>query len=214
MKTLVIGANGKIGQHLVRLLVEHPEHTVKAMVRKPEQLPFFEDLQAEAVVASLEGSVEELQRAMAGCDAVVFTAGSGASTGADKTLTVDLDGAAKAVEAAELAGIGRFIMVSALRADDRSHWTKDMTPYYIAKYHADRILQSSSLSYTIVRPGLLTDEPATGQIAAAGKLEPGSISREDVAAVIVACLESAELTDKVFELTSGDSQIEDALKTI
>ena len=214
MKTLVIGANGKIGQHLVRLLVEHPQHTVKAMVRKPEQLPFFEDLQAEAVVASLEGSVEELQRAMAGCDAVVFTAGSGASTGADKTLTVDLDGAAKAVEAAELAGIGRFIMVSALRADDRSHWTKDMTPYYIAKYHADRILQSSSLSYTIVRPGLLTDEPATGQIAAAGKLEPGSISREDVAAVIVACLESAELTDKVFELTSGDSQIEDALKTI
>lgn len=214
MKTLVIGANGKIGQHLVRLLVEHPQHTVKAMVRKPEQLPFFEDLQAEAVVASLEGSVEELQRAMAGCDAVVFTAGSGASTGADKTLTVDLDGAAKAVEAAELAGIGRFIMVSALRADDRSHWTKDMTPYYIAKYHADRILQSSSLSYTIVRPGLLTDEPATGQIAAAGKLEPGSIPREDVAAVIVACLESAELTDKVFELTSGDSQIEDALKTI
>ncbi|MDE4086545.1 SDR family oxidoreductase [Planococcus maritimus] len=214
MKTLVIGANGKIGQHLVRLLVKQPEHTVKAMLRKPEQRPFFEDLEAETVVASLEGSVGELQKAMADCDAVVFTAGSGASTGADKTITVDLDGAAKAVEAAELAGIDRFIMVSALHADDRSHWTKEMTPYYIAKHHADRILQSSSLSYTIVRPGLLTDDPGTGKIAAAGKLDPGSIPREDVAAVIVACLKSTDLIDKVFELTSGDSQIEDALKNI
>lgn len=213
MKTLVIGANGKIGQHLVRLLAKHPDHTVKAMIRKSEQRPFFEELKAETVVASLEGSVEELQKAMADCDAVVFTAGSGASTGADKTMTVDLDGAAKAVEAAELAGIDRFIMVSAIHADDRSHWTKEMTPYYIAKHHADRILQSSSLAYTIVRPGLLTDDPGTGQIAA-GKLDPGSIPREDVAAVIVACLESNDLTDKVFELTSGDSQIEDALKNI
>ena len=214
MKTLVIGANGKIGQHLVRLLAEHPQHTVKAMIRKPEQRAFFEDLQAETVLASLEGSVEELQKAMSDCDAVVFTAGSGASTGADKTLTVDLDGAAKAIEAAELAGIDRFLMVSALRADDRSHSTKEMTPYYIAKYHADRILQSSSLAYTIVRPGLLTDEAGTGQIAAAGQLEPGSVSREDVAAVIVACLEDTELENKVFELTSGDSSIENALKTI
>lgn len=213
MKTLVIGANGKIGQHLVRLLAKHPDHTVKAMIRKSEQRPFFEELKAETVVASLEGSVEELQKAMADCDAVVFTAGSGASTGADKTMTVDLDGAAKAVEAAELAGIDRFIMVSAIHADDRSHWTKEMTPYYIAKHHADRILQSSSLAYTIVRPGLLTDDPGTGQIAA-GKLDPGSIPREDVAAVIVACLESNDLTDKVFDLTSGDSQIEDALKNI
>lgn len=214
MKTLVIGANGKIGQHLVRLLAKHPDHKVKAMIRDPEQRPFFDGLQAETVIASLEGSVEELQQAMDGCDAVVFTAGSGASTGADKTLTVDLDGAAKAVEAAERAGIGRFIMVSAIHADDRSQWTKDMTPYYVAKYHADRILQSSSLSYTIVRPGLLTDDPGTRQIAAAGKLDVGSIPREDVAAVIIACLESTDLTDKVFELTSGDSKIEDALKNI
>ncbi|MGM0897384.1 MAG: SDR family oxidoreductase [Bacillota bacterium] len=214
MKTLVIGANGKIGQHLVRLLADKPQHTVKAMIRKSEQRPFFDELGAEVVVASLEGTVDELQQAMDGCDAVVFTAGSGASTGADKTMTVDLDGAAKAVEAAERVGIERFIMVSAIHADDRSHWTKEMTPYYIAKYHADRILQSSSLDYTIIRPGLLTDDPATGKIAAAGKLDVGSIPREDVAAVIAACLESAELEDKVFELTSGDKQIEDALKNI
>ncbi|MFC4712295.1 SDR family oxidoreductase [Planococcus dechangensis] len=214
MKTLVIGANGKIGQHLVRLLSEHPNHHPKALIRKPEQQPLFDKLQAETVIASLEGSVAELQQAMKGCDAVVFTAGSGASTGADKTLTVDLDGAAKAVEAAELAGVNHFVMVSAIHADDRSLWTKEMTPYYIAKYHADRILQASSLSYTIIRPGLLTDEPATGKVAAAGKLEAGSIPRQDVAAVIVACLDTPELADKVFELTSGDEEITQALHNI
>ncbi|MBT2582092.1 SDR family oxidoreductase [Planococcus sp. ISL-109] len=214
MKTLVIGANGKIGQHLVRLMAEHPQHHVKALIRQLEQQPFFDELNAETFVASLEGSVAELQQAMDGCDAVVFTAGSGGSTGADKTLTVDLDGAAKAVEAAELAGIKRFVMVSAIHADDRSQWTKEMTPYYIAKYHADRILQASSLSYTIIRPGLLTDEPANGKIAAAGKLETGSIPRQDVAAVILACLDNPELADKTFELTSGDEEIEKALHNI
>lgn len=214
MKTLVIGAHGKIGQHLVRLLANDPQQTVKAMIRKPEQQPFFDELQAETVIASLEGTVEDLQQAMDGCDAVVFTAGSGASTGDDKTLTVDLDGAAKAVEAAERAGIGRFVMVSAIHADDRSQWTKDMTPYYIAKYHADRIVQASSLSYTIIRPGLLTDDPATGHIAADGKLASGSIPREDVAAVIAACLTKPELSDKIFELTSGTNTIDEALENI
>lgn len=214
MKILVIGANGQIGQHLVRLLAEHPQHQVKALIRNPEQQPLFDKLNAETVVASLEGSVAQLQQAMHGCDAIVFTAGSGASTGADKTLTVDLDGAAKAVEAAELAGVDRFVMVSAIHADDRSKWTKEMTPYYIAKYHADRILQASSLHYTIIRPGLLTDEPATGKIAAAGKLEAGSIPRQDVAAVIAASLDKPELADKVFELTSGDDDIHNALRNI
>ncbi len=214
MKTLVIGANGKIGHHLVRLMVKDSKNEAKALIRKAEQQPFFEDLNTETVIASLEGSVEELQQAMEGCDAVVFTAGSGGSTGADKTLTVDLDGAAKAIEAAERAGIERFVMVSAIHAEDRSKWPEDMAPYYVAKYHADRILQASSLSYTIIRPGLLTDEPGTNQVAIADKLERGSIPREDVAQVIIASLGNPQLAGKVFELTSGDDSIEQALKNM
>lgn len=211
MKTLVIGANGKIGRHLMRMLTGDPEHTARAMIRKPEQRAAFEEIGTEVVLATLEGTVDELERAMDGCDAVVFTAGSGAATGADKTLAVDLDGAAKAVEAAERAGIERFIMVSAIHADDRSQWAREMIPYYIAKYHADRLLQSSSLNYTIIRPGLLTDEPANGKIAVAGRLETGSIPREDVAAVIKETLANPLFNDTVFELTSGSEPIRHAL---
>src|SRR5699024_1511816 len=104
----VIGANGRIGKQLVGLLHQSDKHTVRAMVRDKDQKEFLEDGGVEAVLADLEHStVEELAEAAKDCDAIVFTAGSGPNTGADKTILVDLDGAAKSIEAAEIAGIKR-----------------------------------------------------------------------------------------------------------
>ena len=171
MKVLVVGANGQIGQHLIQLLKENNEHTVKAMVRKEEQAEALEKLGIETAIADLEGSVDEIAEAAKGCDAIVFTAGSGGHTGADKTLLVDLDGAVKTIEAAEKIGIKRFIMVSALQAHRRENWNEKIKPYYVAKHYADRILEQSSLTYTIIRPGGLLNEPGTGKVSAGENLE-------------------------------------------
>lgn len=65
---------------------------------------------------------------------------------------IDLDGAVKTVEAAEMVGIKRFIMVSAIQAHKRESWNEKMVPYYVAKYYADKILEQSELTYTIIRP--------------------------------------------------------------
>lgn len=124
MNVLIIGANGKIGKLFTKLLVETDAFTPKAMVRKQEQISFFDDLGAASVLTSLEGSVSDIAEAMKDCDAVVFTAGSGAATGADKTLLIDLDGAAKAIEAAEQMNVKRFILVSAINADRRETWSE------------------------------------------------------------------------------------------
>ena len=86
MKVFVVGANGQIGQHLINLLRDSKEHTVRAMVRKQEQVDAFEKLGVETRLADLEGSVDEIAEAAKGCDAIVFTAGSGGHTGADKTF--------------------------------------------------------------------------------------------------------------------------------
>lgn len=214
MKVLVVGANGQIGRHFVQLLSAASEHIPKAMVRRQDQVSYFNALGVETVLASLEGSIDEIAQAMDGCDAVVFTAGSGGSTGADKTLLIDLDGAAKTIEAAERTGIDRYLMVSAIYADRRENWTEDMAPYYVAKHHADNILRASGLTYTIIRPGLLTDDPGTGQITAAEQLDRGAIPREDVAAILLHSLTNDHVYNKAFEVVSGDDSIEEALSRL
>jgi uncharacterized protein YbjT (DUF2867 family) len=214
MKVFVVGANGQIGQHLIRLLRESDEHTVRAMVRKKEQAEYFESLGVETVVANLEGSVEEIAEAAKGCEAIVFTAGSGGHTGADKTLLVDLDGAVKTIEAAEKIGIKRFIMVSAIQAHRRENWNDKIKHYYVAKHYADKILEQSDLTYTIIRPGWLLNEPGTGKVSVAENLIRGSIPREDVAKTILASLNEEHTFNRSFDLVSGETQISDALKNI
>ncbi|WP_121613024.1 SDR family oxidoreductase [Mesobacillus foraminis] len=214
MKVLVAGANGQIGRHLVNLLQDSEEHTVRAMIRKEEQQEYFKSLEVEAVLASLEGTVEEIAEAAKGCDAIVFTAGSGGHTGLDKTLLIDLDGAVKTVEAAEMAGIKRFVMVSALQAHRREKWNEKIRPYYVAKHYADRALLQSGLTYTIVRPGGLINEPGTGKITAAENLERGTIPREDVARIVYESLTEERTFNTSFDVISGESPIADALKTL
>jgi uncharacterized protein YbjT (DUF2867 family) len=214
MKVLVAGANGQIGRHLVNLLQDSEEHTVRAMIRKEEQQDYFKSLGVEAVLASLEGTVEEIAEAAKGCDAIVFTAGSGGHTGLDKTLLIDLDGAVKTVEAAEMAGINRFVMVSALQAHRRGNWNEKIRPYYVAKHYADRALLQSGLTYTIVRPGGLINEPGTGKITAAENLERGTIPRADVARIVYESLTEERTFNTSFDVISGESPIADALKTL
>lgn len=214
MKVFLIGANGQIGQRLTGLFQKDGTHTLRAMVRKEEQKDALQAAGTEAVLADLEGSAEDIAKAAEGCDAIVFTAGSGGSTGHDKTLLIDLDGAAKAVEAAKKAGIKRFIMVSALQAHNRANWNEALKPYYVAKHYADKILEASGLTYTIIRPGGLLNDPGTGNIKAAADLERGSISRDDVANTVIASLDEPNTYEKAFDLTAGSTPVREALKQL
>ncbi|BET16999.1 SDR family oxidoreductase [Bacillus velezensis] len=214
MKVFLIGANGQIGQRLTGLFQKDGTHTLRAMVRKEEQKEALQAAGTEAVLADLEGSTEDIAKAAEGCDAIVFTAGSGGSTGYDKTLLIDLDGAAKAIEAAKKAGIKRFIMVSALQAHNRDNWNEALKPYYAAKHYADKILEASGLTYTIIRPGGLLNDPGTGNIKAAADLERGSISRDDVAKTVIASLDEPNTYEKSFDLTAGGTPVSEALKQL
>lgn len=214
MKVLVIGANGQIGKQVIELLKASEHHTPIAMVRKEEQVQQFHQLGIQAVLADLEESVTELKNVMKDAGAVVFTAGSGGKTGPDKTLTIDLDGAVKSVEAAELAKVDRFVIVSAIQAHNRENWHPPIKPYFVAKHYADRAVMQSNLKYTIIRPGKLTNEPGTGKVTIASDLERHTISRADVAKVIVEVLEAKNTYFKGFDVISGQNTIENAVKTI
>jgi uncharacterized protein YbjT (DUF2867 family) len=214
MKVLVIGANGQIGKHLVAQLHSSDEYTVRAMVRKEEQLKNLKQSGVDAVLGDLEGSVDELAKMAEGCEAVIFTAGSGGHTGPDKTMLIDLDGAIKSVEAAEQAGVKRFIMISALHRNKRENWPKNLVHYSVAKHYADRFLQARDLNYTIIRPGGLLNEPGKGKIKAADFVERDSIPREDVARTAIAALNEENTYKRAFDLVTGSTEISEALKKI
>lgn len=216
MKVFIVGANGGIGRILSKQLANEDGITPIAMIRKEEQQSYFDEIGVSTKLGDLEDSVTDLTDLMSDSDAVVFTAGSGGKTGYDKTLVIDLDAAVKCVEVAQNSGTKRFLMVSAMKADDREAWNSSpIKPYMIAKHYADRILKESSLDHTILRPGRLTDNEGTGSITTDPSTASGrDIPREDVASVITECLKSDTSVGKTFEFVSGDVQISSAVSDL
>ena len=215
MSILLIGANGGVGSKLVQQLKnDHVEFT--AGVRKEEQV---KDLENEGVKATLvdveKDNIDDLTQTFKEFDKVIFSVGSGGSTGADKTIIVDLDGAVKTMEASKKAGIKHYVMVSTYdsrrEAFDQSG---DLKPYTIAKHYADDYLRHSNLNYTIVHPGGLKDDQGTGQIKADLYFDSyGSIPREDVASVLKHVITSDKFSKQEFQIVSGNESINDALKS-
>jgi len=209
MKILVIGANGNTGTRVVRMLVAGVHEPV-AMIRDREQKAKFDALHVLSVIGDLE---YPLDSAIEGCDAVMFAAGSGGHTGKDKTVLVDHIGAIRAIVTAQVHGARRFIMLSSLNADVNSQ--SPIAHYHKAKAHADHHLQETDLDYTIVCPGRLTDEPGTGRITATSQLfGRGHTSRENLAQVLVACLDLDNTIGKRFALLDGDTPLSEALRTL
>ncbi|QQK74472.1 SDR family oxidoreductase [Salicibibacter cibarius] len=212
MNVLIIGANGRIGQHLVRKLQESDKHNPIVMVRKEEQQAKFAEQGVETALADLEGSIETITNAAKGVDTVVFTAGARGHEGVDKFMLIDLDGAVKSMKAAEQAGAKRFVNVSGNSVhrwhdNNRPEWMGSYPNLSAAKYYANVWLENSGLDYTIIRPGHLNDEPGTGKIKVAAALEHEEIPREDVASAIVAVLEHDQTIGKAFDMNGGETPI-------
>jgi len=213
MQVLVIGANGQVGKQVVQKLAES-DHGVTAMVRKKEQVEAMNQLGADKVVeADLEG---EFGHAMDNADAVIFAAGSGGSTGPDKTIIVDLWGAMKAIDFAKERGIKRFVQLSSVGAEDPDAQDK-IKHYMIAKGVADRYLESTDLDYTIVRPTVLTNDAGSGKVDFRETLPEDQITqipRADVAEILVQVLDQPNTHKKALQLTTGITTIEDAIRSV
>ena len=206
MDVVVAGGHGKIGLRLLRRLADGGHHG-RGLIRNPEHAADLEAAGAEPVVCDME-ALDDLSGCCEGADAVVFAAGAGPGSGPERKRTVDYGAAVKLMD----AGIRRYVMVSAIAAGRPEEWSEAMRPYYEAKAEADRRLEQSGLDYTIVRPGGLTDDHGTGSVTVGTDLERGEIPRDDVAAILLAVLETPGSVGKTFELVSGDTPIDEAVR--
>lgn len=216
MKVFVIGANGKVARHFADFAQEDTAVEEIAMIRHTKQASFFKERGIETILLDLvKNSVDELAEAMKDVDAVVFSAGAGGS-GLDKTILIDLDGAVKAMTAAEQAGVKRFVMVSTFRTGrEAMAQENDLQIYTIAKNYADEWLKNrTELDWTIVHPGILVDTPGTNQIKVGMGQEINEIPRQDVARTLISVLHNDNTIKQEFEVLAGDTAVEEAVSKL
>jgi uncharacterized protein YbjT (DUF2867 family) len=208
----IVGGHGQVAMRLEKLLAERGD-SPRGIVRQTEHADDLEAIGAEPIVLDIEN--REISDAVAGSDAVVFAAGAGPGSGPARKHTVDYGGAVALIEAAQQHEIRRYVMVSAMGADRPERWSDQMLPYYEAKAGADKALAESGLDYTIVRPGGLTDDPGTGRVEIAERLERrGQVSRDDVAAVLAEVLRADNTIGKSFDLLEGETPIPEAIASL
>jgi uncharacterized protein YbjT (DUF2867 family) len=214
MDVVIAGGHGQVALRLERLLAERGERA-RGLIRNPDHAGDLEAAGAEPVVCDLEADDADVAAAVSGADAIVFAAGAGPGSGPERKQTVDLGGAVKLIDAAKANDIRRYLIVSSMGADNPPPGDEGFPVYLQAKAAADEALASSGLDFTIVRPGMLTDDPGSGRIEAAEHLgQRGQIPRDDVAATLVAALGEPATIGKTFEILSGEQEIAAALRNL
>jgi uncharacterized protein YbjT (DUF2867 family) len=207
---VIAGGHGQIAL-LLHSELRRRGHLARALIRNPAHAADVEAAGAEPVICDMETETD-LSPFLAGADAAVFAAGAGPGSGPERKQTVDLGAAIKLIRGCQAASVERYLMVSAMGAADPTAAPESMVPYLKAKAGADEALRESGLAYTIVRPGRLTDGPASGRVVVGEGLERGEITRADVAQVLAACLGIPETVDRTFDVLGGDTPLEDALR--
>jgi uncharacterized protein YbjT (DUF2867 family) len=217
MRVVIAGGHGKVALLLERLLAGRGDQAV-GLIRNPAHVADVQKAGAEAVICDLEtASAEDVAVLLSGADAVVFAAGAGPGSGVPRKDSVDRAASLLMADAAERAGVGRFVQVSSMGAGSPPQPGADevWAAYITAKTAAEDDLRARDLDWTILRPGGLTDAPATGKVRLAPPPVPrGRVPRADVAAVIAALLDNPGTRHQTLELIGGDSPIAAAVYSI
>ncbi|MER7946316.1 NAD(P)H-binding protein [Streptomyces sp. NPDC096079] len=215
MRIVIAGGHGQIALRLERLL-SAAGHEVAGIIRTPEQGADLREAGAEPVVLDLESaSVEMVAAVLQGADAAVFAAGAGPGSGAGRKDTVDRAAAVLFADAAERAGVRRYLVVSSMGAD-ASHPGDDIFDAYLrAKGAADDEVRSRTrLEWTILRPGSLTNDAGTGMVRLEARTGRGPVPRDDVAAVLAELLDTPATAGLTLELIAGSVPLSVAVKDV
>ena len=213
---VVVGANGRTGQPLIKILKERGHH-VRASVRKAETAA---GLGADEVVVADITKPETLGAAVKGMDYVMCVTGSG---GGDPEIT-DNAGISALADAAKAAGAKQIVLMSSIGAEMTSpsdNTTVRRPQVMIAKNKGEAHIRKIGLPYTIVRPGGLAENCEGGKTGVAlGKLtspqnraiNPPPICRVDVAAVMAESMGNPATMNKTFTTIAAPAEAPNAWK--
>src|SRR5215211_254322 len=214
MRVAIAGGHGQIARRLANVLSQRGDEVV-ALIRNPDQADEVRQAGAKPVVVDLEhASEDDVAKAIADSDAVVFAAGAGPGSGPERKETVDYGGAVKLIAAVKQAGVGRYVIISSMGANPDAPGDDTFSVYLRAKGRADDAVRESGLDATVVRPGSLTNDAGTGRVRLAESVPRGRVPRDDVAAVLAVVLDSPNSIGKTVDLIGGDTPVAEAVKAI
>lgn len=217
MRVVIAGGHGQIALRLEHLLSSRGDEAI-GMIRNPEHAQDLVAAGAEPVICDLESAdVADVVRILKSADAAVFAAGAGPGSGIARKETVDRAAAVLFADAAEAAGVRRFLIVSSMGADrePRDGTGPVFAAYLRAKSAADAYIRSRpELGWTVLRPGHLTDDAGSGRVALARSTGYGEVARDDVAAVLAALLTEPRTIGLTLELVNGDTAIAEAVTAL
>ena len=216
MRIAIAGGHGQIALLLARQLSDRGDEVV-SLIRNPGHADEVAATGAHPQVADLEAlEADVLARLLTGADAVVFAAGAGPGSSAERKDTVDRAGAVLLADAAVLAGVPRYLLVSAMGIDDAPDSTTDpvWAAYVRAKKAAEDEVGTRDVQLTVLRPGRLTDDAPTGQVHLTEHAAAGAVTRADVAAVLVALLDAPPAAGRVLELVGGQTPVAQAVANL
>ncbi len=211
MRIGIAGAHGQIAQILGRKLADRGDEVV-GLIRNPAQIEDLQALGVQPVVCDLEQVADaELDEVVSGLDAFVFAAGAGPGSGIERKNTVDHMASDKTVAACERQGVDRFVQISSMGAGAPTDGDDVFSHYLRAKAAAEATLRASSLDWTILRPGGLTNDPADDSVQIAASVPRGKIPRADVADIVIALLDRSDASDLIMEAVGGSQSVAAAL---
>jgi len=221
MHVVIAGGHGQIARRLTRLLRERGD-TVTAIVRQPTHISDVEEDGATGLLCDLESaSVGEVADAVQGGDAVVFAAGAGPGSGVPRKDAVDRAASVLLADAAEQAGVSRFVQISSMGTDlvrggAVPAGIEDVFASYLqAKAAAeDDLRRRDGLAWTVLRPGRLINDPPTGRVTLDQHVPRGAVTRDDVAEVLMLLIDSPAAAGETLELTNGSTPVEDAIAAL
>jgi uncharacterized protein YbjT (DUF2867 family) len=216
VRVVIAGGHGQIALRLTALLAGRGD-VVTGVVRNPDHRGDVEAAGGTALVSDLETvSASDLAQQLVGADAVVFAAGAGPTSGAPRKDSVDRAAAVLLADAAELAGVQRYVQVSAMGVDEEPDASlgEVWVAYLQAKRAAEEAVRATELDWTILRPGRLTDDPGVGKVLLASSVPGGAVTRDDTAAVLAAVLDSPGTIGQTLELVEGDDDVLAAIAAI
>jgi nucleoside-diphosphate-sugar epimerase len=216
MDVAIAGGHGQIARRLARLLVARGDR-VRGLIRNPDHADDLRSDGSEPVVCDLEAAtVDGIAEAIRGADAAVFAAGAGPGSGPERKFSMDRDGAIKLLQASQSAGVSRYVIVSSVGAENPPPADDDdvFAIYLRAKAEADQAVMASDRDWTIVRPGILTNDPGSGRVTITTEPLRDRVPRDDVAAVLAAVLAEPRTVRLTFYVVGGDTPIDEALEAI
>ncbi|MCX4724536.1 SDR family oxidoreductase [Streptomyces sp. NPDC090052] len=215
MRIVIAGGHGQIALRLERLLAARGDE-VAGIIRAAGQADDLRSAGAEPVVLDLESAtVDQVAQALSGADAVVFAAGAGPGSTVERKDSVDRDAAVKLADAAEQAGVRRYLIVSSMGADSTHRGDEVFDAYLRAKGAADDAVRARrTLDWTVLRPGALTDDAGTGHVRLEARTGRGQIPRDDVAAVLAELVETPATAGLTLELIGGSVPVSVAVKDV